>query len=778
MATRLFGASIPRRHDGRLLRGEGRYLDDLRRPGLLHVAIVRSPHAHADVRGIRTERARRMPGVVDVVTARDLDGAAQPFPLLLPHRGLVAATWSALAGDRVRFAGEAVAAVVAADAYRAADAAEAVEVDYEPLAPVLDVEAAVREDSAQVHESAPGNLAMRFVQQCGDAQAALRGAPHVLRERFRITRGGGQPIETRGVLAEVDELSGELRVWSSTQEPHTVRETIATVLGLAHRTIRVIAPDTGGGFGAKLNVYPEEVLTPWLAIRLRRPVKWVETRREHLLSTTQERDQVHDVEVGFDDDGRIVGLVDRFLHDMGAYAPRGAAVPHNTTSALPGPYRIAHLRCEMLAVYTTQVTVSAYRGAGQPQATFVMERVMDRIAERVGRDPADVRRVNMIARDAFPYDTGLSNLLGGPVEYDSGDFPATLERALALADYPALRTRQAEARRGGRLVGVGVGCYVELTGRGPWEGAGVRVDPEGRVTVFTGAPSQGQGHETTLAQICADALGVPLDTISVVGGDSALIPQGIGTFASRVGVLAGNATRVAAQEVHDKVLRIAGHLLEAHPADLVLEDGQISVRGATDKGMPLRAVARAAVGRGLPIEEAPGLEATHYFKAPKMAYTNGVHVAAVEVDAETGRVAIERYVIAHDCGRMVNPTIVEGQILGGVGFGIGNALLEENRYDEAGQLLTATFMDYAMPTAAAVPAPLITHLETPTPLNPLGIKGAGESGTIPVPAVLCSAIEDALAPLGVRLQEAPITAPRLREAIVRAKKSSHRGGDR
>jgi carbon-monoxide dehydrogenase large subunit len=776
MATKLFGASITRRHDSRLLCGEACYLDDIRRPGLLHVAIVRSPHAHAVVRAVRTERARQSPGVVAVVTARDLGPAARPFPLLLPHQGLAAATWSALAGERVRFAGEAVAAVVAEDAYQAADAAEAVEVDYEPMAPILDVEAAVGADSPQVHAEAPGNLAMRLVQQCGDAATALRSAPHVLRERFRITRGGGQPIETRGVVAEVDGVSGELCVWSSTQEPHTVRDTIAMVLDQPHRTIRVIAPDTGGGFGAKLNVYPEEVLVPWLALRLRRPVKWVETRREHMLSATQERDQVHDVEVGFDDEGRIVALRDRFLHDMGAYAPRGGAVPHNTSSALPGPYRIAHLHCEMLAVYTTQVTVSAYRGAGQPQATFVMERMMDRIADRLGQDPVEVRRLNMIARDAFPYDTGLSNLLGGPVEYDSGDFPGTLDRALALADYAGLRARQAEARRHGRLMGVGVGCYVELTGRGPWEGAGVRMDPEGRVTVFTGAPSQGQGHETTLAQICADTLGVPLDSISVVGGDSALIPQGIGTFASRVGVLAGNATRAAAQEVHDKVLRIAGHLLEAHPADLVLEDGQVTVRGTAGKGLPLRMVARAAVGRGLPVAEAPGLEATHYFKAPKMAYTNGVHVAAVEVDPETGRVAIERYVIAHDCGRMINPTIVEGQILGGLACGIGNALLEEHRYDETGQLLSGTFMDYAMPTAAAVPAPVITHIETPTPLNPLGIKGAGESGTIPVPAVLCRAIEDALAPLGVRLREAPITAPRLREAIVRAQANSHTGG--
>jgi carbon-monoxide dehydrogenase large subunit len=769
MATRLFGAGIPRRNDARYLRGEARYLDDIRRPRMLHVALIRSPHAHAVLGPIRVERARACPGVVDIVTAQDLGTAARPFPLLLPHRGLNAATWCALASGRVRFAGEAVAAVVADDPYRAADAAEAVEIDYVPLEPVLDVAAAIRPGSPQIHPEAPGNLAMQLVQRCGDVEHGLRTAPRHLRERFRITRGGGQPLETRGVVAEVDEASGEVRVWSSTQEPHTVRDTLCTMLGLPHHRVRVIAPDTGGGFGAKLNVYPEEVLLPWLALRLGRPVKWAETRREHMLAATQERDQIHDVEVGFDHEGRILALRDHFLHDMGAYAPRGGAVPHNTSSALPGPYRIAALYCEMVAVYTTKVTVSAYRGAGQPQATFVMERIMDRIAEQVGRDPGEVRRLNMVGAGDFPYDTRLSNLLGGPVEYDSGDFPGTLERALHVADYPALRARQVEGRRQGRLIGIGIGCYVELTGRGPWEGAGVRIDPEGRVTVFTGAPNQGQGHETTFAQICADTLGVPLDSITVVSGDSALIPQGIGTFASRVGVLAGSAVRVAAQEVREKVLRIAGHLLEAHPADLALEDGQVAVRGVGDKTLPLRTVARAAVGRGLPVEEAPGLEATHYFKAPKMTYTNGVHVAAVEVDAETGQTRILRYVIAHDCGRVINPMIVEGQILGGLGCGIGNALLEENCYDENGQLLSATFMDYAMPTAAAVPAPAITHLETPTPLNPLGVKGAGESGTIPVPAVLCGAIEDALRPLGVRLREAPMTAQRVREALARVR---------
>ena len=769
MATRFFGHPIRRRHDERWLRGAGRFLDDVTRPGTVHVARVRSPHAHARVRSIRTERARAWPGVVDLVTAADLGPAARAFPLLLPHRGLNAATWSALAGDRVRYVGEPVAAVVAFDAYAAADAAAAIEVEYEPWPAVVDVEEAITAESPLIHEGAPGNVAMRLVQNCGDADAALRASPHRIAERFRIMRGGGQPIEGRGVHAEYDEHAGELRVWSSTQEPHTVRDTIASVLDVPAHRIRVVAPDTGGGFGAKLNVYPEEVLIPWLAWRLRRPVKWVETRHEHLLTATQERDQIHDVEVGFDGEGRILALRDRFLHDMGAYAPRGGAVPHNASSALPGPYRIANLWCEMVAVYTTKVTVSAYRGAGQPQATFVMERVMDRIASSLGKDPAAIRLANMITADSFPYDTGLSNLLGGPVEYDSGDFPGTLRKALELADYGAWRREQAGHRRAGRFIGIGIGCYVELTGRGPWEGAGVRVDRQGRIMVVTGAPSQGQGHETTLAQICADALGVGLDDVTVVAGDTSLIPQGIGTFASRVGVLAGSATQVAARQVHDKALRIAAHLLEAHAGDLVLEDGRITVRGAPDRTLSLAAVAQAAGGRGLPVDEAPGLEAVHYFKAPKMTYTNGAHVALVEVDPETGAVEVLKYVIAHDCGRMINPIVVEGQIHGGFACGIGNALLEENRHDADGQLLSATFMDYAMPTAPVVPPLEITHLETPSPLNPLGVKGAGESGTIPVPAVICGAVEDALAPLGVRLTEAPLTPARVREAIRKAR---------
>ena len=767
MSTSLFGTSVLRREDGRLLRGEGRYLDDIVLPGMLHVAGLRSPHPHARIRSIDAAGARALDGVVDIVAHADLGPAGEPFPLLLSHHGLIAATWRALAAGRVRFVGEAVAAVVATTREAAIEAAEAVAIDYELLPAILDVETAIEPGAPLVHEAAAQNLAMRLTEGCGDAEAALRAAPRRIVERIRIRRGAGMPMEPRGVIASYDPHTRELMVWSSTQEPHTGRSTIASLLGLPRRAVRVIAPDTGGGFGTKLNIYPEEVLVPWLALRLRRPVKWVETRAEHMLAATQEREQIHDVEVGFDANGTILALKDRFLHDMGAYAPRGGAVPHNTSSALPGPYRIANLRSEMLAVYTNKVTVSAYRGAGQPQGVFVIERIMDRIAQHVGKDPAEVRLINTIPTDQFPFDTGLSNLLGGAVEYDSGDFIGTLQKALGLSGYKALRAEQAEALKAGRLLGVGIASYVELTGRGPWEGGGVRVEPDGNVTVYTGAPSQGQGHETTFAQICADHLGISIERITVLGGDTSLIAHGIGTFASRVGVLTGNAVRQAAIEVKEKILRIAENLLEAHPADLEVEDGRVSIRGVPGKHVGFAEVARVAFRAAGPDAEAPGLEATHYFKGPKMTYSNGTHIAAVEVDAETGAVVIRKYFVAHDCGRMINPTIVEGQIQGGVACGIGNALLEEHVYDTAGQLVSGSFMDYAMPRACDVPSLEIVHQECPSTLNPLGLKGAGEAGTIPVPAAICSAIEDALRPLGVKISEAPLTAHGLWRLIAR-----------
>ncbi|MGD9762399.1 MAG: molybdopterin cofactor-binding domain-containing protein [Candidatus Binatia bacterium] len=760
MSARTFGEPVRRLGDERLVRGAARYLDDITLPGMAHVAFVRSPHAHARIRSIDLRAARGAPGAIEAVTHADLRGrAAEAFPLILSHRGLTAATWCALAPEKTRFVGEPVVAVVAESRYLAEDAAELVAVEYEPLTPVVDLESARADGAPLVHEHAPGNVAMHILQRYGDAAAALAAAPFRLAERFRIVRGCGLPLETRGVIASADGAGGKLTVWSSTQEPHTVRQSIATVLGLDPSAVRVIAPDTGGGFGAKLNTYPEEILIPWLALRLGRPIKWVEDRREHLQAATQEREQIHDVEVGFDAEGRILALHDRFLHDTGAYVPRGAAVPYNTSSGLPGPYVVPHFTCEGFVVFTNMTTVGPYRGAGQPQATFVMERIMDRIAAQRGCDPADVRLRNMIPPERLPWDTRLTNLLGGRVEYDSGDFAATLRHALEAGDYAGLRRAQQRAREAGRYVGIGIASYVELTGRGPWEGAAVEIDAEGRVTVVTGAPTQGQGHETTLAQICADELGVPLESIAVNAGDTALIPRSIGTFASRVAVLGGNATHGAAREVRERVLDIAARLLEVQPADLVLGAARVSVQGAPARSVSLRAVAQAA--------DAP-LAATCYFEGPKTTYAHGTHLVALEVDPDTGRVAFLKYVVAHDSGRIINPIIVNGQIQGGVATGIGNALLEECVFDTEGQPLTTTLMDYLLPTAADVPHLEIVHLESPSPLNPLGVKGAGEAGVIPVPAAVCAAIEDALQSFGVRIAEAPLSPMRIRRAIERA----------
>ena len=766
MSTKLFGAPIPRLHDDRLLKGEGRYLDDLSLPDMLHMSLLRSSHPAAVLTQVDLSRAKAHPGVVEVVCHADLGVAGQPFPQLLPHHGLNSATWSALAPGRVRFVGEAIAAVVAETERAAVEGVEAIEVDYEALAPVLDLEAAVRPGSPLVHADAPKNIAMHLIETVGDPDAALRSAPHRLKERFRITRGGGMPLEPRGIVAAYDEHRRELTVWSSTQEPHTVRNIIAAHCGLPRHQVRVIAPDTGGGFGTKLNVYPEEVLVPWLALRLRRPLKWLETRSEHMLSATQERGQIHDIEVGFDAQGRLLALRNAFYHDMGAFAPRGGAVPHNTSAALIGPYRIPHVRSEIHAVYTNTATVSAYRGAGQPQGVFVIERTMDCIAAQLGLDPAEVRRVNTIRAEAFPYDTGLSNLLGGAVEYESGDFLGTLDKALAAADYKGLRAKQADARKSGRHYGIGIANYVELTGRGPWEGGGVRIEPDGSATVYTGAPSQGQGHETVLAQVCADYLGLGIDRIKVLAGDTALIPHGIGTFASRVGVLASNAVRLSAVQVKEKILRVAGDMLEASPKDLEVEDGRVSIAGVPGKGLTFAEIAKQAQRAARPDDEEPGLEAVRYFKTSNITYSNGTHIVTVEVDVDTCTVKILDYVLAHDCGRLINPLIVEGQILGGIACGIGNALLEEHVYNSDGQLISGSFMDYAMPLATHLPSEIkMIHQETPSTLNPLGVKGVGEAGTIPVPAAICNAVEDALRPLGIRINEAPLTQARLWKVV-------------
>jgi len=769
-------------------------VDDIHLPGLLEAAVLRSPHARARVRRVEVTAARALPGVVVVVTHADLGRFARPSPLLIPHAALtVPHTQLPLARDEVRYVGEAVAFVVAVDRYVAEDALDLIEVDYEPLPVVADLDGA-REAKASVHADVPDNVAAHFVQQVGDVEAAFAQAAHVFREELRIDRGAAQPMETRGVVAAYDPQAPMLTVWASTQAPISIRNGLAQLFGLPEHCVRVIAPDVGGGFGTKIMLfYPEEILVPLAAVRLRRPVKWTEDRREHFLSSNQEREQQHTVEVAVDAEGRILGLRDTFLHDTGAYIPYGPMVPLITSQQLPGPYRLGSYRSEFTALYTDKVPVSPYRGAGRPHGCFAMERTISRIARELGLDSLEVRRRNLIQPQDFPYDVGLVFQDGGPTRYDSGDYPRLLDLVVERIDLPGFRREQASARRQGRFLGVGFGCYVEGTGIGPYEGAHVRVEPDGRVFVATGVTTQGQGHYTSFAQIAADVLGVRVEDVVVVTGDTQRFDWGVGTFASRAAVTAGNAIGLAARAVAEKARRQAASLLEAREEDLQLGDGRIFVRGVPQRGVSLAEVAvstnplryaygqeaRRAVtveggrrGAALPEGTEPGLEATRFFSPLQSTFASGVHAATVEVDIGTGMLRILRYVAAHDCGRLINPTIVEGQIHGGVAQGVGGAFYEKLAYDSDGQLLSASFMDYCIPTAKEVPSIETMHLETPSPLNPLGIKGAGEAGVIPVSALIAEAVDDALAPFDVRVTEMPLSPDRLLTLIRTARKKS------
>ena len=792
MTTRTIGARIPRLEDPRLLRGRGSFVDDVHPAGALHGAVLRSPHAHARIVAIDARHARTMTGVHLVLTAPDLGELNQPTPLLIPNPCLThPRTPRPLATTEVRFVGEPVAFVVADDRYVAEDALAAIDVTWDPLPAVASIEAALADGAPLVHAEVPGNRAARMSQRVGDPDGAFARAAHVFRETLWIERSCGSPIEARGVVAEYDGRAGALRVWDSTQAPLPIKNGLARMLGIPEFKVDVIAPDIGGGFGTKIMLfYPEEILVPYAAMRLRRPVKWTEDRREHLVASNQERGQRHDVEVAVDADGRILGLRDRFVHDAGAYTPYGIVVPIITSTQLPGPYRLRNYAVDFDVVYTNTAMVTPYRGAGRPHGAFVMERVIGRIARELGLEPAEVRRRNFIQPHEFPWDVGLTFQDGGPTRYDSGDYPAGLALALETIGAATFRRDQAQARTQGRYLGLGVGCYVEGTGIGPYEGAHVRVEPSGQVLVATGLTTQGQGHPTTFAQITAEALGCDPRDVTVVTGDTRRFNWGAGTYASRALVTSGNAISVAALKVRDKAVRIAADLLEVAPEDLELVNGAVRVRGLPERALTLGALAtvanpiRYAYGKDaseaalrlvkprdgavLAPDEAPGLEAHGYYAPPHATFASGCHVAIVEVDVGTGNVRILRYVVQHDCGTVVNPTIVEGQIAGGVAQGIGGAFYERIVYDDAGQPLTTTFMDFLLPTSTDVPDIEIVHIETPSPLNPLGVKGVGEAGAIPVPALMAEAIDDALAPFGVRVREMPLDPPRVLKLIAAA----------
>ena len=793
MTTRRIGARIPRNEDPRLLRGLGCFVDDLHPPGILHAASLRSPHAHARIVRIDATGARRAPGVHLVLTAADLGELNRPSPLLIPHPTLShPRTQRPLAVDEVRYVGEVVAFVVADSRYVAEDAIALIEVEYEPLAVVTDLATALAPGAPRVHADVPDNRATRFRQTVGDADGVLARAHRVLRERLTIERSCGSPIEGRGVVAEWDARRRVLKVWDSTQAPLPIRNGLAGLFGLPEFSVEVVAPDVGGGFGTKIMLfYPEEILVPHAAITLGRPVKWTEDRREHLIAANQERGQIHDVEVAIDETGRILALRDHFVHDTGAYTPYGIVVPIITSTQLPGPYRLKNYTVEFEVAYSNKAAVSPYRGAGRPQGVFVMERVIGLIARELGLEPAEVRRRNFIQPDEFPWDVGLTFQDGGPTRYDSGNYPAALAMAVDMIGAVDFRQRQSEARRAGRYLGLGLGCYVEGTGIGPYEGAHVRVEPSGKVLVATGLTTQGQGHGTTFAQIAAEALGCDPADVSVVTGDTTKFNWGAGTYASRGLVTSGNAIHRAATEVREKALHLAAGLLEVSPDDLELADGRARVRGVPGKELTLGALATVAnpiryahgkeaaeaalklvkprEGAVLREGEEPGLEARGYYAPPHATFASGCHAAIVEVDLDTGNLTFLRYVVQHDCGTVVNPTIVEGQIRGGVAQGVGGAFYERIVYDADGQPLTATFADFLMPTALEVPEIEIGHMETPSPLNALGIKGVGEAGAIPVPALVAEAIDDALAPLGVRVREMPLHPDRLRQLIAAAR---------
>jgi carbon-monoxide dehydrogenase large subunit len=778
LGAKYLGAAVRRREDPRFLQGNGRFIDDVTVPGLLHAAFLRSPHAHARIARLATKAARAMPGVTGVYTFTDLEPSLTPLPVFgAPPPGLAAAVrfdlrqapQYALCRDRARYVGEIVAMVVADDRARAEDALERIEVEWEPLPTVVDMVAAAEPGSALVHPEWETNVAVGFHHAVGDADRAFAAAEAVFTETFAIQRYVGMPLEGRGVVAQWDRRDGTLTTWNSTQVSHFVQQGLAAALALPPHRIRVIAPDLGGGFGTKASGYPEDVLVPLAARALGRPVKWIEDRREHMMGSAHARHQTHRISLAARRDGTILAVRDHIWLDFGAYNCWGIVLPYNTVAHLLGPHRVRDLDVTFRGVVTHKTPNAPYRGAGRPETVFAMDRAVDGLARQLGLDPAEVRRRNYLTAAELPWDLGMPYRDGNPLVYDSGDFRQVLDTALTAAGYEAFRREQTALRERGVWRGIGISGYVEGTAIGPYEGARVTLDLAGHAVVATGAVNSGQGHETSFAQVCADVLGVPLEHVTVTGGDTGTVPFGVGTFASRSAVTAGNSIADAARAVRAKVVTAAAALLEAAAADIEVEDGQVFVRGARATAVPLARVVQAAI----PTFAKPGVasadfDATAYHHVPTVTFASAVHVAQVEIDPDTGAVRLLRYLVAHDCGIVINPIIVEGQVHGGVAQGVGGGLFEDMAYDETGQLLAGSLMDYAVPRADDLPMIECEHLEYPSPRNPLGAKGLGEGGAISPPAAIANAIDDALAPLGVRLTATPALPARVRALIERA----------
>jgi carbon-monoxide dehydrogenase large subunit len=775
VTTKYIGKRIKRMEDARLLTGQALFVDDVDIPGMCHAAFLRSDYAHARIKSIDISVALQRPGVVAVYTAESMGEDWQPGPPLVSPPPTVenvifhSRTQVPLVKDKIRYAGEPIAVVIAESRYIAEDAAEDIIVDIEPLEAVADIEKALSPQSVRVHDDLDSNLAAHMVQVKGDYASARAQADLVIKRRMIIDRGAAAAMENRGIVADWDAKAQHLTVWDTTQAPIPIRNGLAARLGLSEHQVRVIAPFIGGGFGPKMMMfYSEEMLIPWVAMKLGRPIKWIEDRRENFYATTQERVQIHEAEMALTKEGRILGISDIFLHDTGAYDPYGLTIPLNTQSHDMGAYDVANFYSEIKVVFTNKIITTPIRGAGRPQGIYIAERLLDLAAKELGLDPIEIRKRNYIPPDKFPYEHGIIDQAFAPLIFDSGNYLPVLKKAADLIGYDQfVKEEQPRLRAEGRHAGIGIVSFIETTGVGPYEGARITVQANGKISVATGVGTQGQGHFTSFAQIVADQLGVNVQDVQLVTGDTAEFHWGTGTFASRGAVVAGNAIHSSAVAVRAKILKLASETLGAPEEELEITDGQVKVADVPRISISLgelAALANPLRGAVEPGTE-PGLEATSYFGPKYGATAFGIHAMILEVDIETMMVEIKRYVVVEDCGTILNPMILEGQIHGGVAMGIGNAYYEKLVYDENAQLLNASLADYLIPTATEIPRIVVGHEETPSPLNPLGTKGAGEAGAIPVPALFAQALENALPEYNLEILETPLSPNRLFELM-------------
>ncbi|MEH7247905.1 xanthine dehydrogenase family protein molybdopterin-binding subunit [Neobacillus niacini] len=776
------GQNVKRKEDYRLLTGSGRFVADIRIENMVEAAILRSPYAHAKIKNIDPSQAKNYEGVLDVIIADDLEGSVKPFTefveFTLPPQleadikpTIKKNPEPMLAKDKVTFVGQAVAIVLAVDRYVAEDALALIKVEYEALPVVTDPFETIKDDAPVIHQELGNNIQSHFEVKVGDIDYAFKQANHILKTRITTPRVSGNPLETRGVIAEYEERNQQLEVWSSTQVPYMVRSYLSKLVGLVEDSIRVVAPDVGGGFGPKCAVYPEEIIIPYLAMKYKRPVKWIEDRLEHMQSTRHSRDQVHDVEVAFKNDGTILGLKDQFLLDNGAHNSFALCCAYNSAAHLRGMYHIPNYNITGRIVLTNKTPNVPYRGAGRPEAVYVMDRIIYMIASKLNLDPVEVSMRNFVRPEHMPYDTGIFYRDGANMVLENGNYTESLKQAMKIVDYEEFRQQQEDARKKGKYIGIGFSSYIEGTGIGPFEGAVVKIDPTGHILVGVGSSPHGQSHETTFSQICADVFGVNPEQVTVRAGDTSLLPYGVGTFASRGAVTAGSAVQGASKQLKEKLIATAGVMLGVSSDVLEMHGGKVYLKNDPAKGVSLQEIAQASrpgprckVPKGIE----PGASATYYFVPPTVTFSSGFHVAVVEVDKETGFVNIHRYIVVHDCGRVINPKIVDGQIQGGVAQGIGGALYEEIIYDKNGQLITGTYMDYLIPTSMEIPNVEMGHQEYLSPHNPMGIKGVGEGGAISPPAAIANAVCDAMKPLNIEINTLPISPNKLRSLIVEA----------